>query len=77
MGSRIKGPVRPDTALKRILDEQGRRQDWLAAQLGTDNTVVWRWVHGLHVPVEATRERIAELLGRQVDDVFPPEGIAA
>ena len=68
---------RPETPLKRILDEEGRRQDWLARQLNVDESAVSRWVRGVHVPSEPNRRAIAEALGRNVDDVFPPEPIAA
>lgn len=73
-------PARLNTPLKRALDEDGRRQTWLAERLGTDSRQVWGWVHGIHVPSVETRQRIADLLGRSVDDLFPedePEQVAA
>lgn len=63
--------LRLDTPLRRALREEGRRQDWLAEQLGAHPSHVSRWVQGLHVPMEATRERIAEILGREVDELWP------
>ena len=62
-----------DTPLKQILESEGRKLTWLADQVGVQKSDVWRWVHGLHRPVEATQQRIADALGRHVDDVFPPE----
>jgi transcriptional regulator with XRE-family HTH domain len=62
-----------DTPLRRILDEEGRKQVWLAGRLGVDPEQVNRWVAGRHIPAEATRNRIAELLHRKVEDLFPPE----
>lgn len=68
--------ARIDTPLRRILREEGRRQDWLADQVGADVYQVSRWVRGVHVPVEATREAIACALGRHVDEIFPGESMA-
>jgi lambda repressor-like predicted transcriptional regulator len=69
--------ARLDTPLKRALAEDGRRQNWLAERLDVDPTQVWGWVHGLHVPEEATRARIADLLGRHVDELWPAVAEAA
>ena len=63
--------ARIETPLKRALDEDGRRQSWLAKRLGVAPRQVWAWVHGLHVPEQATREQIARVLGRKVDDLWP------
>jgi hypothetical protein len=67
------------TRLGEVLQEEGRRQDWLVARLRergvkADKGQVSRWVRGLHVPEEATRAAIADALGRRVADVFPTEG---
>lgn len=73
------GPARIDTPLKRILDDEGRRQTWLAARLSEilkrpiDRSEVNRWVNGVHIPEKATRDAIAEALGRTVDELFPPQ----
>lgn len=63
--------ARLETPLKRVLAEEGRRQTWLAERIGADPTQVWGWVHGLHVPQEATRLRIAEVLGRTTEELWP------
>ncbi len=65
------GRAKIDTPLKRILQEEGRRQTWLAAQIGVRPDQLNRWVHGLHEPIDATKQAIAEALGRPVDDLFP------
>lgn len=65
--------ARIETPLKRVLDEEGRRQTWLADRLGVDSRQVWNWVHGLHQPEQATRDRIAEILGRTTEELFPPD----
>lgn len=66
-----------ETPLARLLREEGRRQDWLAAQIGARPEQVSRWVQGVHLPVEATREAIANALRLPVDEVFPPQPEAA
>lgn len=65
--------TRNSTPLAKALDEDGRRQDWLARQLGVDRFQMSRWVRGVHVPVEPTRVEIARVLGRTVDELFPDE----
>lgn len=65
--------ARLETPLKRILDEDGRRQTWLAERVGVEPRQVWGWVHGLHVPREITQRAIADVLGRDVAELFPPE----
>lgn len=65
--------IRFDTPLKNVLREEGRRQDWLAEQVGADVYQVSRWVRGVHVPIETTRQAIARALGRHVEEVFPTE----
>lgn len=64
-------PRREKTPLDRVLREQGRSGRWLADRVGTHETQVSRWRHGLHVPEHATREAIARELGRTVEDLWP------
>lgn len=72
--------ARIETPLKRILTEEGRMQSWLADRLSdrlgrhVSRSEVNRWVHGVHVPKQATREAIADVLGRHIDEVFPQSG---
>jgi len=59
------------TDLARILDEEGRTQKWVVEQLlrrgiRADKSQVSNWVRGLHVPVEPTREALADILRRQI-----------
>lgn len=65
-----------ETRLKRILREEGRKQRWLASQIGVSESQVHYIVNGLHV-ADATKRSIAEALGRDVDDVFGPTEVAA
>jgi lambda repressor-like predicted transcriptional regulator len=63
--------TRPETLLKRALKEQGRMQNWLAAQVGCDPSDISNYVRGLHVPSERRRELIADALGMQISDLWP------
>lgn len=63
--------ARIETPLGRILAEEGRKLTWLALQVGASKQEVWRWVHGLHVPVAAMQGAIADALGRPVEDLWP------
>jgi transcriptional regulator with XRE-family HTH domain len=65
--------ARLNTPLKAALEEDGRKQSWLAQRVGVDARQVWGWVHGLHVPGEEYQRLIAVALQRNVEDLFPPE----
>lgn len=74
--------ARINTPLKQALDADGRRQTWLAEQLGVERRQVWGWVHGLHEPGDETKAAIALALHRSVEELWPTtttdtEGIAA
>jgi hypothetical protein len=58
-----------ETPLKRILREDGRKQNWLAEQTGVSPAQLSRIVNGLQCD-EATRQAIADALGRSVSEVF-------
>ncbi len=59
------------TPLHREMVRQGRMSKWLAAEIGSTESEISRWRHGLHVPEEATQARIAQALGCNICDVFP------
>lgn len=63
--------ARLNTPLKRVLDQEGRRQTWLAERIGIDPRQVWGWVHGLHIPAPETQRLIAVALARTVEELFP------
>lgn len=65
------------TPLQRVLTEEGRRQTWLADKVGIDKAHLSRIVNGLHVGDDDLKARIAETLGRTVDELFPPLSGAA
>jgi transcriptional regulator with XRE-family HTH domain len=48
--------------IKLVLDEQGRRQEWLAARLGVTPTTVNRWLKGKRRIDMASANRIAQEL---------------
>lgn len=66
-------PARLETPLKRILEDEGRSQAWLARRLAVTRQQVWMWTNGIHAPEHATRERIADILGRTTDELWPDE----
>lgn len=68
--------TRLETPLRQVLNEQGRKQNWLADQVGCHPSEISDYCRGVHVPAEATRLRIAEVLDRNVDDLWP-ERLAA
>ena len=64
-----------NTPLKRVLTEEGRKQSWLADRAGIDPTTLSRIVNGLHAD-DATREKIAAALGREIGELWPEERAA-
>lgn len=58
------------TPLKRVLQSEGRKQSWLAEQVGIDQPTLSRIVNGLHCD-EGTRQKISAALGREVCDLWP------
>lgn len=65
--------ARIETPLKRVLEDEGRTQAWIARRLGVSRTQVGFWVHGINIPTEPNRVRIADLLGRTADELWPDE----
>lgn len=58
------------TPLKRVMMAEGRRQSWLAAQIGKDQSEVSRIVNRGLVPDRETQEAIAAALGREVGEFW-------
>lgn len=57
------------TKIKQVLTDQGRRQDWLAAQVGVATSTVSRWVNG-ELPIRFDHaQQVAALLGVSFFDV--------
>lgn len=58
------------TPLKRILVEEGRKQNWLAERVGIDEPRLSQIVGGKRDASEDMQEKIAAALGRKVSEVF-------
>jgi len=58
------------TELDRVLREERRTGRWLAGEVGTNESHVSRWRAGRHLPEQATREKIADALGRTAEELF-------
>jgi transcriptional regulator with XRE-family HTH domain len=59
------------TPLKAIMEDEGRRQSWLARRIGKDQGEVSRYVSRGMLPDEATRLAIAEALNRAPSELWP------
>lgn len=53
----------------------GMSQERLARTLDISNQVVSRWERGVYAPRDATRIRLAEVLGVPVAELFPYPGL--
>jgi transcriptional regulator with XRE-family HTH domain len=60
----------PKTPLQRLLREEGRQQRWLAEKIGKDEATVSRIATGRVIPTDDEAAAIAEVLGREVADLF-------
>lgn len=60
----------PRTPLKRILQDEGRKQSWLAERVGIDQATMSRIVNGFHAD-DPTRDAIAQALGRTIEELWP------
>lgn len=58
------------TPLKRAIFESGRSQRDLANEVGIHETSLSRIVNGFHAD-DATRQRIADALGRKTGELWP------
>lgn len=70
-------PARIETPLKRVLEEEGRKASWLARQVGVHPGSLQRWLDGTSVPTEENQRKVADALGRTVEELFPPHEDAA
>jgi transcriptional regulator with XRE-family HTH domain len=65
-------PRRPVTPLRRAIFERGLTQRALADLVDIDEADMSRIVNGLH-PSQDRKQRIANALRWQVDELWPPE----
>ena len=59
------------TPLQDLMRVQGRRQDWLAEQIGKHPSEVSRIVGGFVPRSKVTRQAIADALGCKVEELWP------
>lgn len=55
--------MQPHEILARAVDEQGRRQAWIAERMGVSESTVSLWLAGKRELPEARRLEMAALLG--------------
>jgi transcriptional regulator with XRE-family HTH domain len=65
------------TTLSRVLEQEGRRQSWLARHAGVHASEISRIVNRGLVPSDAIKGKIAAALDRPVDQLFPAAGALA
>jgi transcriptional regulator with XRE-family HTH domain len=61
------------TRLDKLLDQTGRKNKWLAAQLKVDESQVSRWRRGANIPAPGNRRRIAKALDVAVESLWPED----
>lgn len=49
--------------IKTVLEDQGRRQDWLAAKLHVTPATVNRWIHGTRTLDRVQATKVSDALG--------------
>lgn len=59
------------TLLAQVLRDQGRKQRWLAAEIGTHESLVSEWVNGRRTISEHRARQVAEVLGMPFYLLFP------
>lgn len=77
MSVRNRLPRRINERLLAEIRRQGRRNRWVADQLGVSYYAFWRYESGRSAPPEGWYERAAAILGVPVEDVMPQELVAA
>lgn len=53
------------------MQDEGRRQSWLAERIGKDQSDVSRYINRGMLPPEETRQAIADALGRELVELWP------
>jgi len=57
--------------LAETLEAQGRRQSWLAEQIGVTPATIRNWIIGQTAPTVEQAQTISWLLDVPLDDIFP------
>lgn len=65
------------TPLAQAIEDVGFRRDWVAHQLGVSKSTVSRWCDGSRTPSDRDQDRLALLLRRQRNELFPATTAAA
>lgn len=60
---------RPRTKLASVLNEQGRRQDWVATELGVSQALVTRWLNGERRISYERLSKLAKLLNVREEEI--------
>lgn len=68
--------MRKPTPLKQAIFAAGLKQKDIAAEIGVSEVTLSRIVNGLHAP-DRTRAKIADALGKTVEDLWPDNDRAA
>ena len=55
--------------LRRILDDLGQTQEWLAEEMGVQQSTVNRWVNGRDMPSDERAEKIAAVVGMTFEEL--------
>ncbi|WAH38635.1 helix-turn-helix transcriptional regulator [Alicyclobacillus dauci] len=61
------------TRLKKILEDNGIKQEWLANKAGLNSNTLSRVVTGRHLPTLRVAQKIARALNTTVDELWPLE----
>lgn len=77
MSERNRLPRRVNDRLLAEIRRQGRRANWVAAQLGVSTYAFWRYETGRSGPPADWYERAALILGVPAEDIAPEELVAA
>ena len=77
MSDRNRLPRRINDRLLAEIRRQGRRVNWVAEQLGVSQYALWRYETGRSGPPSDWYERVAQVLGVDVDVISPRDEVAA
>lgn len=72
MGKSSKG-----SKLKELRKAKGLSLTQLTVLTGIPSATIWRWEAGKAKPVLGNAVKVAEALGAQIHDIWPPEELAA
>ena len=59
------------TPLAEAIHAKGFRQNWIANKLSVMPETVSRWTNGHSRPSALRQQKLADLLGKQIEEIFP------